>query len=368
MEKLSQSLELVQEELLMLYEKDSDNLKDQVRQWELVKKENIILHAARRKGIMRLGYHQVPSLASSEHRAREAIEMQMYLQSLENSVFGEEPWTLQETTRERFLAPPRYCFKKEGYQVEVIFDDNRENSVSHTAWKFVYYQNGDDLWHKVPGRVEHEGLSYTQIDGLKVTFLDFAEEAKKYSQTGQWDVFVNNKRILPSSGTPPASRNTARQTRGSTTSKASPKTSSPGLRRRPAGHHLRSRGGPSRRQARGPTPPSPEEVGARTTTPSGRYSGRLGRLIQDARDPAALLLKGRPNVLKCFRFTVKQKWPRLCRLISTTFHWTASEGPQRVGEARVIIVFETPDQRKQFLSVVRFPPSISHVALNLDDI
>lgn len=358
MENLSRHLELVQDELLNLYEKDSDKLEDQVRQWKLISRENAILHAARRQGIMRLGLHPVPSLASSETRARQAIEMSLYLESLQKSVFAEEPWTLQQTTRERFLAHPQYCFKKGGQQVEVIFDGDRANSVSHTAWEFIYYQNGNDLWHKVPGTVEYEGLSYTEITGLKVMYLSFADEAKIYSRTGKWEVFMNNKPILPSSGTG-TSRNAAQASR-KTPSKASPRR----VRRRTGQPPLRTRRSPRT----GGDYPSPEEVGASHRTPAQGHRGRLGRLLEDARDPPVVLLKGRANVLKCFRFSLKQKHKGLCRLISTTYHWTSAEGTQRVGDARVLIVFNNPDQRTKFLKVVRIPTSIAYVSLNMDDI
>lgn len=365
MENLSRHLELVQEELLSLYEKDSDKLEDQVRQWKLISRENAILYGARKRGIMRLGMHPVPTLASSETRARQAIEMTLYLESLQRSVFAEEPWTLNETTRERFLAPPEYCFKKGGQQVEVVFDGDRNNSVSHTTWQFIYYQNGNDLWHKVPGNVEYEGLSYTEITGLKVTYLSFADEAKRYSRTGQWEVFLNNKPILPSSGTttrPSPGRNPAQTPRA--TKQTPSKTSPRGVRRR-GGPLLRSRG---RRRSTGGGYPSPEEVGASHKTPAKRSSGRLGELLESARDPPVILLKGRANVLKCFRFTIKKKHKELCRLISTTYHWTSAEGTQRVGAARVLVVFTSPDQRAKFLKTVKIPSSITYVSLNMDDI
>lgn len=366
MESLSKRLELVQEELLTLYEEDSERLEDQVRQWTLIRKENALLHAARRKGIMRLGMNAVPTLASSEHRAREAIEMTLYLESLLHSPYGTEPWTLQQTTRERLLAPPQYCFKKGGYAVDVVFDGDPNNAATYTAWEHIYYQNGDDAWHKVPSHVDHHSIYYVQDDGLQVKYISFQEEAEAYSRTGKWQVFVNNKPILPSSGTGPRPSGDSPRREGKSASPKT-KTTSPTQRlRRRARQHV-SGGGRQGKQRRR-VPPSPEEVGSSHTTPATRPRGRLETLLQDARDPPAILLKGRPNVLKCFRYYCKAKHPTLCKYISTTFSWTTSKGTERVGEARVIIVFSDPHQRSSFLSRVKIPASIQHVSLNLDGI
>lgn len=373
MERLHRLLESVQDALLNLYEQDSDNLSDQITQWELVRKENAILYAARQQGITRMGLHRVPTLASSEQKAREAIEMHMYLLSLQRSPFGEEPWTLQQTTRERFLAAPEYCFKKGGSPVDVYFDNDQENSVRLTSWQFIYYQSADDQWHKVPGELDSEGLYYIQVDGLLVYYVSFADEAARYSRTGVWHVMINNKPILPdtsvtSSGSAP--RDTARKSpaRPSPTSNAGEKkkTAATGVGGRRGQHKLRRR---RRKGESSPqSPPSPDEVASRTTTPSRRSRGRLQNLLEDARDPAAILVKGPANNVKCFRFQCKQKHSPLLKYISTTFFWTAAEGPKRLGSARMLITFESDAQRQKFLYRVRVPPSLQAVVLNLDAI
>lgn len=378
MERLTQLLESVQDDLLNLYEQDSDKLTDQIRQWELIRKENAILYAARRQGFIRLGLHTVPTLQSAEVKAREAIEMQMYLQSLQRSPFGDERWTLQQTTRDRFLAPPEYCFKKGGTSVDVFFDNDKENSAQYTLWQYVYYQSGDDVWHKVPGEIDFMGLYYIQIDGLQVYFVSFAEEAARYSQTGTWQVMLNNKPILPddsvtSSGAAHGDT-VAHRSRPATPAlsgkKKTTSTDSTRVRGR-SGQHQTRRGGRRRRQQRESSrgsAPSPEEVGSRHQTPARRGGGRLRDLLQDAFDPAALLVKGPANSVKCFRFQCKRKHSSLFNCISTTFYWTSAEGPKRLGDARMIIVFDSDPQRDKFLSRVRLPPSLKSVALNLDAI
>lgn len=362
--RLSTLLESVQEELLSLYEADSNRLADQIRHWELVRKENAILNAARQQGIRRLGMHMVPTLASSESKARQAIEMQMYLQSLQRSPFGEEDWNLQQTTRERFMAPPEYCFKKGGQPVDAIYDKQQDNNVRYTAWEDIYYQSNEDVWHKVLGQIDHKGLFYTQVDGLRVPYVDFESEAAIYSHTGTWEVYANNKPILPDTSSSLA-RQPARRT--SHSPKASYKkkgTASNGVRGRRSGlHHPGGRG--RRPRERGPQPPSPDQVGASRQTVARRSSGRLGRLLAEAADPPALLLKGSPNILKCFRFKCKRQHSSLFSLFSTTFQWTASEGPARVGNARVIITFVSVSQRQTFMSRVRIPESITSVPFDM---
>lgn len=365
MERLHSLLESVQEDLLTLYEKDSDSLDDQIRQWELIRRENAILYAARRQGITRLGMQMVPTLASSETKARHAIEMHMYLLSLKRSPFGDEPWTLQQTTRERFLTAPEYCFKKGGVDVDVVFDNEKANSVRYTAWQDIYYQGAEDEWHKVLGRIEHKGLVYTQIDGLQVYYVDFASEAAIYSQTGTWQVYSNNKPILPDTSATRSSapRKSPARTSRSPTATREKGTPSPRLgRRRGQQHRGRQRRSESLRA------PSAQEVGQSHQTPSGRASGRLGRLLEEARDPPALLLKGPPNILKCFRYKCKQQYSDLFLYCSTTFQWTSSEGPKRLGTSRVLLVYTSVSQRDKFMSRVRIPTSIESVVLNMDAI
>ena len=106
MESLTERFDAVQENLLELFESGSDNIEDQILYWNLMRKEGILLYYARQKGISRLGLQHVPSLAVSEFKAKQAIMMTLQLESLKNSEFGREKWTLQDTSLELYNTEP----------------------------------------------------------------------------------------------------------------------------------------------------------------------------------------------------------------------------------------------------------------------
>lgn len=195
METLCARLESVQEELLMLYEADSSDIENQIKHWSLMRKEAILHNFARRKGIYRLGYHTVMPLQASYARATEAIEMMLHLDTLKDSKWGKEPWTLGDTSRERWMAAPQYCFKKDGETVEVQFDNEPENTMLYTMWRTIYHQS-DTGWEKAAGHVDHNGCYYYDGD-VRMTYVDFAEEAKKYGRTGEWEVHCKTHNVSP---------------------------------------------------------------------------------------------------------------------------------------------------------------------------
>ncbi|UBK24602.1 E2 [Eptesicus regulus papillomavirus] len=449
---LSSRLDSIQDQILSLYERDSDDLRDQIKFWELTRKENVLLHYARKQGLRTLSQQPVPSLASSESKAREAIEMTIVLTSLANSPYGREPWTMQECSRERLLAAPPYCMKKGGGPVQVMFDNDAENVVEHTSWDTIYYQDEDDQWRKVQGQVDLDGLFYTQEDGLKVYYVSFKDEANKYSQTGKWSLIYNNNLLAsvdssPGSSAGPlytSSPHPARHRRSSTdstsseaaqryqrpqrqrkqgeqapqgtqkrvqlrgrsrsrsrsrrrevrsrsislVSQASGSSSPTGFGRRPpkqpdstrrrrgvaGGGRGRSGRSPSgsrqrsRSRSRRPEAPSPEEVGSSREQPKGGSVGRLGRLLQEARDPPGICLRGPANTLKCLRYSLKSKHSSQFSLISTTWHWTESVSTARIGRARMLITFESEQQRSTFLTKVTLPKSVSYFLVNLGDV
>nr|WJJ59259.1 MAG: E2 protein [Hydrurga leptonyx papillomavirus 2] len=190
METLSQRLDAVQEKLLSLYEEGSTDLMQQVLHWSLLRQENVLMHFARQKGVRRLGYQPVPTLAVSQEKAKQAIEMELLLASLSKSEYSSEPWTMPETSREMMLAPPANKFKKQGETVEVIFGSDKENAMRYTAWKFVYYMDSKDAWHKTPGHVSHAGLWYYEGD-CACFYVDFKDEALKHGSR-DWTVIFKN--------------------------------------------------------------------------------------------------------------------------------------------------------------------------------
>nr|QAU56840.1 E2 [Tadarida brasiliensis papillomavirus] len=406
MESLKARLSSIQKELLEVYEAGGDTIEDQIKFWNLERQEKVLLHLARKQGITRIGNTAVPTLASSQQAAKAAIEMVLYLTSLKDSPYGKEKWTQRETTRERLLAPPEYCFKKTGIPVQVTFDGDRDNSVEHVSWGLIYYLDENEMWRKATGEVDHHGIFYTDDTGTKEYYVDFQKEAVRYSRTGQWDVLIGGKVLITdmpvarasspdtTSGSPksgrgggegpysdPESEDTDGPEEAPIVYKArAPKPLTPPSVARRARSRSRSpfagrrRGGtPQQRKHSTPRPrgggesgaPSPQEVGKQHQTVSRRSGGRLQQLLQEARDPPALILKGSPNGLKCVRFRVKSVNASLFESISTTYYWTDSKSTARLGDARVTILFKTEHQRELFLSKAKIPRTITVTKVTL---
>lgn len=400
METLNQRLESLQDAILNLYEKNSKKLSDQIDHWQLVRKEQVLLHYLRKQGVYKAGIIPVPALASSQTKAKQAIEMQLILSSLAESAYADEEWTLLDTSLERFKAPPQNILKKNGMTVDVRFDGDNNNRVRHTKWRDLYYQNVNNRWIKTTSHVDHKGIYYVDEYDVKIYYQDFEADADRYSSTGHWDVLINGKLIMPSvssssSGSSdkwgpevPLGRREPESTSATidTTTSQTPRHTSPSTetipptsskkrrqygRRRSRSPRKRARSssgdrgrGGGRRLNGGETTskslsaPTPGEVGgSRRSVPTGA-GGRLQRLLQEARDPPALVLKGDPNKLKCMRFRLKEKYSAYFSRVSTTWYWTECENTDRIGDARVLIQFTDESQRNKFLSRVKLPNSI----------
>ncbi|AQR57910.1 E2 protein [Molossus molossus papillomavirus 1] len=175
MENLRARLDRVENRQLDIYEKDSADLSEQIAYWELVKEEHLILFAARKAGYQRLGPRVVPSLQVSERNAKDAIEMALVLKSLAQSPFARERWTLRDTNRELYAAPPKFCLKKGGSHVHLLLGGDPENMVELTAWEEIYCQNEDGTWEKKRGQIDFTGLFYKD-DQIRFYYWDFASE------------------------------------------------------------------------------------------------------------------------------------------------------------------------------------------------
>ncbi|AJP70544.1 E2 [Canis familiaris papillomavirus 16] len=197
MENLRKRLDAIQNALLTLYEEGSDSLDDQVQHWNLCRKENVLLHFARKSGLIRLGIQPVPTLTVSSERAKCAIEMQLILQTLQDSPYATERWTLGDTSRERWTAEPQNCLKKGAVIVEVYFDGDPTNAMRYTMWTYVYYVDSNDKWQKTRSNVDREGIWFWD-NGHRRYYVRFHEEAKRYSKTGDWQVMFNNDLISSS--------------------------------------------------------------------------------------------------------------------------------------------------------------------------
>ncbi|AKG54927.1 E2 protein [Human papillomavirus 204] len=379
MENLSQRLESLQERLLSLYEQDSNDIQDQITHWTLIKQEQVLFHYARQNGVRRLGMQTIPTLAASEARAKQAIEMVLQLQSLANSPFGMEPWLLQDTSRERYTAAPGNTFKKQPQTLLLTFDNDKDNSVEHTVWTYIYYQNGDGIWHKEESGVDEKGIFFIKYGVEKIYYLSFADEATRYSRKGEYTVHFKSQRhsynvssVSSTSGSPGSPDSTETNPSSSHTRGAEEESPERPVRSRAYGQRPSTsprvssrRGGEQGKSGTGTdsdsglAPPSPGDVGSRTTQPARRNQSRLRVLLQEARDPLVLCLKGGPNQLKCLRYRLKKQHHKLFTKISTTWHWVDNTSTNRVGNARMLIQFLTEEQRNHFLDVIIVPKDIS---------
>ncbi|UQE90570.1 E2 [Trichechus manatus papillomavirus] len=196
METLHKRLGVVQDELMNLFEKDSDQLSDQIAHWTCIKQENVLLNFARRNGIIRLGYQTVPSLVVTEQLAKKAIELLVVLGTLNSSAYAEESWTLTDTSRERWEMPPGQCLKKGPIPIEIKYDGDKDTGMIYTGWHHIYFQNCDDKWEKVPGQVDHTGAFY--MDGKqKCYYLEFKKDAERFSKTKTWEVHYKHEVFSP---------------------------------------------------------------------------------------------------------------------------------------------------------------------------
>lgn len=405
MESLTERYDSLQENLLQLYEAGSDKIEDHILYWDIVRHENVLLYYARQKGIGRLGLQPVPTLTVSEYKAKQAIGMSLQLKSLKESEYGKEPWTMQDTSYEIYSAAPKNTFKKGAFTVDVYYDEDQDNYYPYTAWTNIYYQNGDNKWHKVEGQADYEGLFYVTVDGEKIYYVEFNKDAVRFSRNGVWTVKykkheISSNSVTSTSGnTDGAARDTEQQQspRSSTNTVGQEKkrrrqresSSSPPTKQlrsstsqsdgdtssSPVGPRLRRRQRREREQASqrrelrtaGSSYPSPEEVGRRHRLVEGKNHSRLRQLQDEARDPPLILLTGPANTLKCYRNRFKSKYRSLVYATSTVFSWVG-EGTERLGQQKMLIAFHTSTERSLFLKSVVLPKGVKYTLGHLDSL
>lgn len=398
---MTDRFDVLQDQLLALYEKGATDLASQIKHWELSRRINVLMYYSRKEGHKNLGLQTLPTLQVSEYNAKLAIKMMILLKSLASSKYGKEPWTLTETSADLLLTPPKNTFKKGGFQVEVYYDNDPQNANVYTQWEFIYYQDLNDEWHKVPGDVDHNGLSYTDITGEKIYFKIFSEDADRYSNTGQWTVKFKSTTISsvvtssrksfsaekgdsqrsqhressPEEGT--SSRDPRRSKRYSqeelpTTTTASPTTSTRERRRRRRGSGGEQQGEsttrePRAKRTRGPTAPTPDQVGSRHRSVPSHNLGRLGRLQADAWDPPILCVKGPANNLKCWRNRFNVKFHSLFFNVSSVFKWLGDSNANH-NISRMLIAFHDTSERARFLQTVTLPRGATYAYGSLDSL
>ncbi|AGM75108.1 E2 protein [Talpa europaea papillomavirus 1] len=357
METLRQRLDSLQNELLSLYEKDSNDIRDQILHWNLNRREQALLHYARQQGLNRLGMQMVPALTVSQTRAKGAIEMELMLTSLSTSRFGNEGWTLQETSRELFNTAPKHTFKKGPRHLDMIFDGNSNNTVHVPFWQYIYYQDETDEWHRSTSAVDSVGIYFVQ-GTIKVYYTKFQSEASKYGFR-TWQVSHDNKPLHSSSSV--GSRGPSPHSKApSTPIRRGGGRRAP--RRRSPSTFSRSHKEASGSSGRGETPPSARDVGSSTETPPRGNQSRLRSLLHEARDPPLLVLKGPANTLKCLRYRLKGRFSHTFCNVTSTWHWTLPTGTEKCVRScgsRMIVTFSSTEQRNLFCTKVPLPSSVT---------
>ena len=376
---------------MTLIEKESYDLKDHLLFWKAVRAENVIAYYARKENITKLGLQPLPTLAVTEYKAKEAINIQLLLQSLLKSEFASERWTLAEVSAETINSSPKNCFKKTPFIVTVLFDNDENNSFPYTCWEHIYYQDDNNKWHKTQGLVDHNGLYYKEMNGDTVYFVLFQPDGVRYGRTGLWTVKFKNKTILasvtsstrhslstsesrpgPSYIDRPESPRRRPQDSTENTDTDSPTSSTTRLRggRRRGGESGESRSSttPRRRGTKrklgSDTAPSPAEVGSRSTTVAKQGLSRLERLQEEARDPLLILFTGQQNTLKCWRNRVTTKYSHLFLCFSSVWKWLGANNDG--GASKLLVTFKSTSQREIFLSTVHIPKGTSLTFGQLD--
>lgn len=374
-----------------LYESDPKTIDAQIKIWEIIRKQYVLYYYGRKEGFRNFGLQPLPVTSVSEYKAKEAIQQVLLLKSLKDSPYGSEEWTLTDTSAELTHTAPRNAFKKQAYTVEVYFDHNPKNSFPYTNWKWLYLQDENDMWYKAPGLVDVNGLYYEDKHGDKNYFVIFASDAYTYGTTGEWTVHFNNEYMssVPAStsqdtfsgslqgsnkGSVSSSKDavpipqTPRRQKGEEGGASSTTATPPSLRRRRrrAQQGERTTTRPKRRRLEEDvSSTSPGEVGSGTHLVSRRGLTRLERLKAEARDPFVLLVTGASNSLKCWRYRVKKSQASFV-CISTVFSWTGLHVNDCDKNHKMLLAFNSANQRQHFIDTVPFPKGASYTLGNLN--
>jgi hypothetical protein len=407
MEELTKRFDVLQEQLMRHYESESKSLQDQINYWEIIRKESALLHYARQQGITKLGLQPVPALVVSEYNGKQAITISLTLQSLLKSPFGKESWTLPETSAELINTEPKNTLKKNGFTVTVWFDNDRNNAMQYTNWNDIYFQDYDNVWHKVKGLVDYNGLYFVEPSGDRAYFKLFSQDAELYSKNQEWTVYYKTYTISPPSGFSSAANTYSRAsetskqptTRYTSSEEASTSNQQPSRVQQPSPPRLRvaslsppqptsttktperesgqrrrrreqrergsreatpakrrrteDRGGGGRRGG-GRGAPTAEEVGQRHRSVETKGLSRLGVLQEEARDPPVIIILGGANALKCFRYRKTHSSSRhLFLCISSVFKWVGDCGSEK--RSRMLVAFKDYKQRDMFIRHTTLP-------------
>ena len=371
METLANRLDVCQDKILELYEKDSDKLEDQIMHWQLMRLEQALLYKARECGLTHIGHQVVPPLSVTKAKARSAIEVHVSLQQLQHSAYAQDPWTLRDTSREMWDTAPKKCWKKRGLTVEVRYDGDENKAMCYVQWREIIVQNyTDDNWVKVAGLVSHEGLYYMH-EGHKTFYVKFKDDARVYGDTGTWDVYVGGKvihhhsfdpvsstREIPAPG-PLYACTTPTPTQAQVGASEGPEQKRQRLETVYGEQQQQQQQQQQKQHTQTPAPQTTER--ARQPLDADRTRDcdtTCPHPIGHRSDPdcvPVIHLRGDPNCLKCFRYRLNKGKNKLYSRTSSTWRWSCESENQC---AYVTIWYTSYGQREAFLSTVKVPPGI----------
>nr|ALJ32474.1 early protein E2 [Human papillomavirus type 34]ALJ32481.1 early protein E2 [Human papillomavirus type 34]ALJ32488.1 early protein E2 [Human papillomavirus type 34]ALJ32495.1 early protein E2 [Human papillomavirus type 34] len=336
METLCKRLSACQDAILELYERDSIHLSDHIDHWKHVRLENVLLYKAREMGLQSVNQQAVPSLAVSRSKGHNAIELQIALESLNESSYNTEDWTLQHTSWEQWVTDPKQCFKKGGKTVEVRYDCDKDNTMQYVVWTFVYYWL-EGQWYKVNSHVDYNGIYYETQDNEKVYYTHFSSDAKRYGVKGIWDVCMGGEVICSAPVSSTCEVSTPEIVRPLHTSNSS---------------NAQDAGVPARKRHRQCDPdegPLDFVHNLQSTTDSSTQCTlhNVAPIVH---------LKGDKNSLKCLRYRMHKGYSHLFNNVTTTWHWTNNTN-SKCGV--ITFMFSSTSQQKQFLQCAKIPPTIS---------
>nr|WGU21306.1 E2 [Firstpapillomavirinae PV-HMU-1] len=378
MENLISRLDALQDHQMDIYEKDSDNIEDSIDYWKSMRGEHTLLHCARKAGIKRVGIQCVPPAHVSETRAKEAISMQLLLESLADSVYGTLKWKLSDTSLEMYNSPPAGTFKHDGKVITVKYGGDASNLMEYCLWGWVYYQD-EDQWCRQPSRVDRCGIYYVR-DGNSVYYVDFASEATKYGGGGVWEVLQDNGADANSGVMSRDSRcgdgavslvDTAGPIPGGEAAEGQPAGPSeliPPSPKRPRTEPDRARHEVFR--PRDPDTPTTSEGaggGKRNNhqSPGGDSHGGRRRQQRWRNYPhvPAIIVRGAPNCVKCLRHRFKTQHSGLYVHCSTSWAWAAkhsTEGRENGPPlSHITVTFKSVCAREHFIKNISIPVSMT---------
>ncbi|AKB94038.1 E2 [Bos taurus papillomavirus 14] len=403
MEAACERLCAVQDVQMQLIEKNSSLLTDQIAYWNAVRHENMLLYAARKKGVTCIGHCRVPHLAVCAERAKQAIEMHLALQELQKTQWGRDTWSLTDTSWENYMSEPTRSLKKGARVIEVEYDGNASNRNWYTVYNLLYMRT-EDGWFFATGGADGNGLFYTTMSGERTYYDFFSRDAARFSATGAYIVRDSDRVYSACSSTSSDSRDGID---GLWVSQEGPEGDPAGKEAIPAqsvsplygttcGSAVRGSVGRIRAGVRShpycvPLSQGLPQCRITSSSVSSTLSLDLERgeeeqetqqqeqpdstetLDEPARPRATptfnllhptgpqicALVAGNANQVKCYRYRIKKSHRRRYKNCTTTWWTVADQGAERQGEAQLLITFDTSEQRSDFLKSVPLPTGMN---------